>query len=45
MRELIEQGALAPVIDDRYDLSHVPQAFRDPGSGHARGRKVITVAA
>jgi len=45
MCELIEQGAVTPVIDDRYDLSHVPQAFRDQGSGHARGRKVITVAA
>ncbi len=42
---LIEKGAITPVIDRRYELAQVPDAFRDQGAGHARGRKVITVAA
>jgi D-arabinose 1-dehydrogenase-like Zn-dependent alcohol dehydrogenase len=45
MRDFIEQGAITPVIDRRYDLSEVPQAFADQGAGHAKGRKVISVAA
>ena len=45
LRELIEQGAVTPVIDGRYQLSETAEAFRAQGSGHARGRKVIIVAA
>ena len=45
LRELIEKGAVTPVIDGRYELTEVPDAFRAQGTGHARGRKVITVAA
>ena len=45
LRDLIEKGAINPVIDRRYELAQVPDAFRDQGAGHARGRKVITVAA
>lgn len=42
---LIEQGAIDPVIDRRYELAQTADAFRDQGAGHARGRKVITVVA
>ena len=42
-KELVEAGKLAPVIDRRYSLSEVPEAFRYYAKGHARGRVVITV--
>jgi NADPH:quinone reductase-like Zn-dependent oxidoreductase len=45
LRELIERGAVTPVIDGRYELSQIPDAFRAQGAGHARGRKVIAVSA
>ncbi len=43
LKELVEAGKVAPVIDRRYDLSQVPEALRYPGEGHARGKLVITV--
>ena len=43
LRELIERGAVKPVIDGRYTLAQTPDAFRDQAAGHARGRKVVTV--
>jgi NADPH:quinone reductase-like Zn-dependent oxidoreductase len=43
--ELIEAGSVRPVIDRTYPLSDVPLAFRDQGAGHARGRKIISIAA
>jgi NADPH:quinone reductase-like Zn-dependent oxidoreductase len=45
LRELIEASRVTPVIDGCYDLSQVPEAFRQQGLGHARGRKVISIAA
>jgi NADPH:quinone reductase-like Zn-dependent oxidoreductase len=45
LRELIEAGQVTPVIDGYYSLSQVPTAFREQGLGHARGRKVISIAA
>ena len=41
--ELLEAGKVAPVIDKRYPLSEVPEAFRHLEEGHARGKVVITV--
>lgn len=43
LRELLEAGKVTPVIDRRYDLSEVADAFRYLGEGHARGKIVITV--
>ena len=43
LRELIERGAVTPVIDGRYTLAQTPDAFREQAAGHARGRKVVTV--
>ena len=43
LKELVEAGKVAPVIDRRYDLSQVPEALRYQGEGHARGKLVITV--
>jgi NADPH:quinone reductase-like Zn-dependent oxidoreductase len=45
LRELIEAGQVIPVIERRYPLSEAPEAFRQQGIGHARGRKVISIAA
>ena len=43
MKELLEVGKVVPVIDRRYPLRKVPEAFRYFGEGHARGKVVITV--
>ncbi|MFL6228933.1 MAG: NAD(P)-dependent alcohol dehydrogenase [Pyrinomonadaceae bacterium] len=43
MRDLMEAGKVMPVIDRRYSLSEVPEAFRYLEEGHARGKVVITL--
>ena len=43
LKELIEAGKLAPVIDRTYPLSETPAALGFVGEGHARGKVVITV--
>jgi len=43
LNELLEAGKVVPVIDRRYPLSEVPEAFRYFGGGHAIGKVVITV--
>jgi NADPH:quinone reductase-like Zn-dependent oxidoreductase len=45
MKELLEAGKVKPVIDRRYPLSEVPQAFRYLEAGHAQGKVVINIAA
>jgi NADPH:quinone reductase-like Zn-dependent oxidoreductase len=44
LKELIEAGKVAPVIDRSYPLSEVPEALRYLESGRARGKVVISVA-
>ena len=41
LRELLEAGKVAPVIDRSYPLSDVPEAIRYLEEGHARGKVVI----
>jgi len=43
MKELLEAGKVVPVIDRRYPLSEVPEAFRYLEEGHAHGKVVITL--
>lgn len=43
LKELIEAGSVAPVIDKRYPLTEVPEALRYLQTGNARGKVVITV--
>ncbi len=43
LRELLESGKVAPVIDRTYPLSEVPAAIRYLEEGHARGKVVITM--
>jgi NADPH:quinone reductase-like Zn-dependent oxidoreductase len=43
LKELIQAGSVAPVIDRRYSLSEVPEALRYLETGTARGKVVITV--
>jgi NADPH:quinone reductase-like Zn-dependent oxidoreductase len=43
LKELVEAGKVAPIIDRRYALSDVPDALRYQGEGHARGKIVIVV--
>jgi NADPH:quinone reductase-like Zn-dependent oxidoreductase len=41
--ELFEAGKVKPVIDKRYPLSEVPEAFRYLEEGKAKGKLVITL--
>jgi NADPH:quinone reductase-like Zn-dependent oxidoreductase len=42
LKELVEAGKIAPVIDKHYSLSEVPKALRYQGEGHSQGKIVIT---
>jgi len=41
--ELVESGALRPVIDRTFPLVDTPSALKHVEAGHARGKVVITV--
>jgi NADPH:quinone reductase-like Zn-dependent oxidoreductase len=43
LKQLVEAGKVAPVIDRRFALSDVPDALQYQGEGHARGKIVIAV--
>ena len=43
LKELIEAGKVAPVVDRTYSLSEAPDAIRYLEEGHARGKVVITI--
>lgn len=43
LKELVESGKVAPVIDRTYPLSQVPEAIRYLREGHAQGKVAITV--
>jgi NADPH:quinone reductase-like Zn-dependent oxidoreductase len=43
VKELIEAGKVVPVIDRRYPLGEVAEAFRYYGEGHSRGKVVVSV--
>jgi NADPH:quinone reductase-like Zn-dependent oxidoreductase len=43
LRGMLETGKLTPVIDRRYELSEVPEAFEYMGAGHCRSKIVVTV--
>ena len=43
LRELLEDGKVKPVVDRRYQLSEVADAFRYMGEGHTQGKVVISV--
>ena len=44
LRDLMAEGKLKPVIDRRYELSQIGEAFRYLGEGHARGKITVTVS-
>ena len=43
LKELVETGKVAPVIDRHYPLTDTPEALRYQGEGHAHGKIVIVV--
>jgi len=43
MNELFEAGKVKPVIDRRFPLSEVAEAFRYYSEGHVKGKIVVTV--
>lgn len=42
LRELLESGKVTPVVDRRYEMSEMADAFHYLGEGHARGKIVLT---
>jgi NADPH:quinone reductase-like Zn-dependent oxidoreductase len=43
LKELVEAGKVAPVIDRHYTLRDVPEALRYQGEGHTQGKLVIVM--
>jgi len=43
LKDLIESEKIVPIIDRRYPLRGVAEAFRYLEEGHAQGKIVITV--
>ncbi len=43
LKDLLDAGKVTPVIDRRYPLNKVPDAYRYFGEGHARGKIVVTM--
>jgi NADPH:quinone reductase-like Zn-dependent oxidoreductase len=43
LKDLLEDGKVAPVIDRRYPLSNAAEALRYLAEGHAQGKVVLTV--
>jgi NADPH:quinone reductase-like Zn-dependent oxidoreductase len=43
LKDLIEAGKVKPVIGAKYPLSDVPEAIGELGTGHGRGKVVITL--
>jgi NADPH:quinone reductase-like Zn-dependent oxidoreductase len=43
LKELIESGKVIPVIDRTYPLNEVAAALSHYGTGHARGKVIITM--
>jgi NADPH:quinone reductase-like Zn-dependent oxidoreductase len=43
LRQLLEAGKVTPVIDRRYELGEISDAFRYMGEGHCRAKVVITL--
>jgi NADPH:quinone reductase-like Zn-dependent oxidoreductase len=42
LEDLVEAGALRPVLDRQYPLWEAPEALRRQGLGHARGKTTLT---
>jgi NADPH:quinone reductase-like Zn-dependent oxidoreductase len=43
LRDMLETGQVTPVIDRRYELSDVAEAFEYMGEGHCRSKIVVTM--
>jgi NADPH:quinone reductase-like Zn-dependent oxidoreductase len=43
LREMVESGAVRPVLERTYPLAEAAEALRGQAAGHARGKTVITV--
>ncbi len=43
LKELAESGKIRPLIDRSYHLEQTTEAMRYLGTGHARGKVVITM--
>jgi NADPH:quinone reductase-like Zn-dependent oxidoreductase len=44
LKEMLAAGKIVPAIDKRYSLNETPEALRYLGTGHAKGKVIITVA-
>jgi NADPH:quinone reductase-like Zn-dependent oxidoreductase len=44
IKEMVEAGKVSPVVERKYPLTETANALRYLGTGHARGKLVITIA-
>jgi NADPH:quinone reductase-like Zn-dependent oxidoreductase len=44
LREMLESATIRPVVEARYELTEVGEALRHLGTGHARGKIVVSVS-
>ena len=44
LKQLIEEGKLKPIIDSKYSLDNISDAFRLVDSGHKRGNAVVVIS-
>ena len=42
LKELVEAGKVAPLVDRTYALREAPDAIRHIAAGHARGKVIVT---
>jgi NADPH:quinone reductase-like Zn-dependent oxidoreductase len=43
LRQLVESGAVRPVIEETYPFDQIGEALRKMGSGHVAGKLVVTI--
>jgi NADPH:quinone reductase-like Zn-dependent oxidoreductase len=43
LKDMFERGQVKPVVDRTYPLSEISEAMRYLGTGHAKGKIVVTV--
>ncbi|MFI6955848.1 zinc-binding dehydrogenase [Nocardia sp. NPDC050408] len=43
LAEYVDSGALHPVIEARYPLSEIAEVHRIVETGHARGKRILTI--
>ena len=43
LKEMFERGQVKPVVEKTYPLAKIAEAMRHLGTGHAKGKIVVTM--